>query len=58
MESNQGTDKASESQEQCLLPVEKIEALFDDDVLADGSDATEAEQQGSDSARENTESLG
>lgn len=52
---NQETDKASESQEHCLLPGEKIGGLWGVDVPADGSDLSEAEPQSSDSSRENTE---
>lgn len=55
---NQETDEVSESQEQCLLPGEKMGALWGGDVPADGSDVSdvsEAEQQSSGSARENTE---
>lgn len=52
---NQETDEVSESQEQCLLPGEKMGALWGGDVPADGSDVSEAGQQSSGSARENTE---
>ncbi|XP_054470575.1 calmin [Anoplopoma fimbria] len=51
----QETDRASESQEPCLLPGEKTGGLWGGDVPADGSDLSEAEQQSSGSARENTE---
>ncbi|XP_051239578.1 uncharacterized protein clmna [Dicentrarchus labrax] len=51
---NLETDKASESQEHCLLPGEKIEGLWGD-IPADGSDLSEAKQRSSGSARENTE---
>lgn len=57
IETNQKTDKASESQEQCLLPVERIGALWGGDVPADGSNFREAEHQSSNSARENTVSV-
>ncbi|KAG8013686.1 hypothetical protein GBF38_022170, partial [Nibea albiflora] len=49
------TDKASESQEHCLLPGEKIGGPLGGAVPADGSDLSETERQGSGSARENTE---
>lgn len=52
---NQETDKASESQEHCLLPGEKIGGLWGGDVPADGSDLSEAELQSSGPSRENTE---
>lgn len=54
-ETNQETDKASESHEHCLLPGEKIGGLWGGDVPADGSDLGEAELQSSGSSRENTE---
>ncbi|KAM9341250.1 uncharacterized protein clmna [Symphorus nematophorus] len=47
---NLETDKASESQEPCLVPGEKTGGLWGGDVPADGSDLSEAELQ-----RENTE---
>lgn len=52
---NQETGKASESQEHPLLPGEKIEGLPGGGVPADSSDLSEAEQQSSGPARENTE---
>lgn len=51
----QETDKASDSQEQCLFPEDKIGGLWGADVPADGSDISETEQQSPGSARENTE---
>ncbi|XP_036981114.1 calmin [Acanthopagrus latus] len=42
---SQETDKASESQEHCLLPGEKTGGLRGGDVPVDGSDLSEAEQQ-------------
>ncbi|XP_053191903.1 calmin isoform X2 [Scomber japonicus] len=53
----QETDKASELQEQCLLPEQRSGGLWDGDVPPDGSDLSEAELQSSDSARENTEAV-
>ncbi|XP_040916214.1 calmin [Toxotes jaculatrix] len=52
---NQERGKASESQEQSLLPGEKIAGLWGDGVSADGSDISEAERWSPGSARENTE---
>lgn len=52
---NQEIDKASEPQEQCLLPEEKMGGLWGGDVPLNGSDHTEAELQSPGSARENTE---
>ncbi|XP_041810483.1 calmin isoform X2 [Chelmon rostratus] len=52
---NQEADKASEAQEHCWLPGEKIGGLWGGDVSADGSDLSEAEQQISGRATENTE---
>ncbi|AWP16995.1 putative calmin [Scophthalmus maximus] len=51
----QNTDKASESQELCLLPWEKKGRLWGDDVGADGSDIDEAEPPSPGSVGENTE---
>ncbi|KAI3368043.1 hypothetical protein L3Q82_026855 [Scortum barcoo] len=54
---NQETDKASESHDHCLLPGEKIGGLWGGDVPADGGDLSETKLQGSDSSRENTEAM-
>ncbi|KAM6917794.1 uncharacterized protein clmna [Lycodopsis pacificus] len=52
---NQETHRASLSQHLCLLPGEKTGGLWGDDAPADGNDLSEAEQQSSGSARQNTE---
>ncbi|XP_022074550.2 calmin-like isoform X3 [Acanthochromis polyacanthus] len=52
---NQESENASESQGQCLLPGEEIRRHLGDDVLANGSDLSEAEEENPDSARESTE---
>ncbi|KAL7380451.1 hypothetical protein ABVT39_018163 [Epinephelus coioides] len=52
---NLETDKASKSQEHCLLPGKKIEGLWGADAPADDRDLSGAEQHISGSARENTE---
>lgn len=52
---NQESENASESQGRCLLPGEKIRRHLGDDVLADGSDLSETEEENPDSARESTE---
>ncbi|XP_038583946.1 interaptin isoform X2 [Micropterus salmoides] len=52
---NKETDKTSESLEHSLLLGEKIGGLWGGDVSANGPDLSEAEQQSSGSARENTE---
>ncbi|XP_068573896.1 calmin [Cebidichthys violaceus] len=52
---NQETNRASKSQDLCLLPGEKTGGIRGDDAPADGNDLSEAEQQSSGSARENTE---
>lgn len=51
------TDKASTSQEQHLMPGEKIGGLWGGDAPADGSDLSEPEPQSSSSAREKTEPM-
>ncbi|KAK5856937.1 hypothetical protein PBY51_010215 [Eleginops maclovinus] len=51
-EANQEAEKASQSQEACLLPGQQMEGRWGADVPAD---SREAEQHSSDSARENTE---
>ncbi|KAM7376756.1 hypothetical protein PAMP_006464 [Pampus punctatissimus] len=56
-EQDEVTDEASEPQEQCLLPGEKMEGLWGSDVPVDGSDLSEAQPQSPGSARENTEPM-
>ncbi|XP_034053929.1 calmin [Gymnodraco acuticeps] len=54
-ETNQEAEKESESQEACSLPGEPMGGRRGADVPAGGRDLSEAEQQSSGSARENTE---